>query len=91
MDTFSKVQIFTVKESNHPVTILLNLLKVRRLCKQIYNKNWNWKHWFIHFADSEADVESIQTEMKSYLINACDYTRGWTKGNSKQERNIVVG
>ena len=36
--------------------------------------------------DSEADVESIWTEIKSCLINACDSECGWTKGNCKQER-----
>ena len=36
--------------------------------------------------DSEADVELIWTEIKSCLINACDYVCGWTKGNCKQER-----
>ena len=36
--------------------------------------------------DSEADVESIWTEIKSCLINACDSVYGWTKGNCKQER-----
>ena len=36
--------------------------------------------------DSEEDVELIWTEIKSCLINACDYVCGWTKGNCKQER-----
>ena len=36
--------------------------------------------------DSEADVESIWTELKSCLINACDSVCGWMKGNCKQER-----
>ena len=36
--------------------------------------------------DLEADVESIWTEIKSCLINACDSVCGWTKGNCKQER-----
>ena len=36
--------------------------------------------------DSEADVESILTEIKCCLINACDSVCGWTKGNCKQER-----
>ena len=35
-------------------------------------------------SDSEADVQSIRTENKSCLINACDYVSGWMKGNSKQ-------
>ena len=30
--------------------------------------------------------ESIWTEIKSCLINACDSACGWTKGNCKQER-----
>ena len=34
--------------------------------------------------DSEADVESILTEIKCCLINACDSVCGWTKGNCKQ-------
>ena len=36
--------------------------------------------------DSEADVGSIWTEIKSCLINACDSVCSWTKGNCKQER-----
>ena len=36
--------------------------------------------------DSEADVESIWTEIKSCLINFCDSVCVWTKGNCKQER-----
>ena len=36
--------------------------------------------------DSEADGESIWTEIKSCLINACDSVCGWTKRNCKQER-----
>ena len=36
--------------------------------------------------ESEADVESIWTEIKSCLINACDSVCGWKKGNCKQER-----
>ena len=36
--------------------------------------------------DSEVDVELIWTEIKSCLINACDYVCGWTKGNCKQEK-----
>ena len=36
--------------------------------------------------DSEADLESIWTEIKSCLINVCDSVCGWTKGNCKQER-----
>ena len=36
--------------------------------------------------DSEADIESILTKIKSCLINARDYVGGWTKGNSKKER-----
>ena len=41
--------------------------------------------------DSEADVESIWTEIKSCLINVCGSVCGWTKGNCKQERerNVV--
>ena len=38
--------------------------------------------------DLEGDVESIWTEIKSCLINACESVCGWTKGNSKQEREI---
>ena len=36
--------------------------------------------------DTEADVESILTEIKFYLINAGDSACGWMKGNGKQER-----
>ena len=36
--------------------------------------------------DSEADAESIWTEIKSCLINACDSVCGWAKGNCKKER-----
>ena len=36
--------------------------------------------------DSEEDVESIWTEIKSFLINACYCVSGWTKENCKQER-----
>ena len=36
--------------------------------------------------DSEADAESIWTEIKSCLINACDFVCGWAKGNCKKER-----
>ena len=35
-------------------------------------------------SDSEADVQSIRTEIKSCLINACDSVSGWMKENSKQ-------
>ena len=41
---------------------------------------------FLSDPDSEADVESIWTEIKSCLINAFDSVCGWTKGNCKQER-----
>ena len=41
--------------------------------------------------DSGADVESIWTETKSCLINACDSVCGWMKRNSKQDRNMMVG
>ena len=41
--------------------------------------------------DSEADIESIWTEIKSCLINACDSLLGWPKGNSKQEREKYCG
>ena len=36
--------------------------------------------------DSEANVESMWTEVKSCLINACDFVCAWIKGNCKQER-----
>ena len=36
--------------------------------------------------DLEADVESIRTEIKSCLINACDSVCGRTKGTCKQIR-----
>ena len=41
---------------------------------------------FLSDPDSEADVESIWTKIKSCLINACDCVCGWNKGNCKQER-----
>ena len=37
-------------------------------------------------SDSVADAQSIWTEIKSCLINACDFVCGQTKGNFKQER-----
>ena len=36
--------------------------------------------------DSETDFQSIWSEIKSCLINACQSVRGWTKRNGKQER-----
>ena len=36
--------------------------------------------------DSEADVESIWTEIISCLIGAFDCVCGWMTGNSTQER-----
>ena len=42
-----------------------------------------YRLYMIDDTDSEADVESIRTEIKSFLVNSCGSVYSWIKGNSK--------
>ena len=59
--------------------------EVQEKYKKVVEENIN-SSTLLSNPDSEADVESIWTEIKSCLINACDSVCGWTKGYCKQER-----
>ena len=49
-----------------------------------FNGVHDWyRLYMIDDTDSEADVESIRTEIKSFLVNSCGSVYSWIKGNSK--------